>query len=778
MFKKKITKCFLTLLFVFCLVGCGNRGYSWRTDSDKGNSMGNDSNDNITDNSVAAQGRYMETQLSTPDGFSGKGNLVQMTDGSLGIFDYQNGVKHISTDGGNSWSSENMTVLSDIYSSCEDLDGAMAPDGSIFLSYIAWNESTEDKLYPEKYVYLSADGSKRDFELGLEDYHACLTKEIFSPDGRLFAVTDYKVYEIDVTNQSYQFLFELEHMDNFSMYANDTQLIAQDGTVVYFYNYVTQELTSEDAVLNTFVKEQNVASSGIVLCTVKEDSANSSLYLASKGGIYHHIIGGSVMEQLADGNLNMLGDPSCTPISILRHSTDSFLILYQNGELYSYVYDPNASVVPEEQLTIYGLNDNETIRRAISVFRKEHPEVFVRFEIGLAGDNGMTVDDAVRNLNTRLLSGESPDLLLLDGMPIDSYVEKGILVDLSPQVENWNTRTRFFHNILGAYRQENGLFALPIRYEIPLIAGADSDLNSIRDLASLADAAERITDNGQVKLTVLGTYTARELLEKLYPLCADAWINSNRQPDRMALQTFLTNAKRIYDVEQTNLSEEQIQHHAQYMDVVYQFYSEPEAERVQFGIDSQSQNQLLKDQILAAGYLYSMNDYRTLVSVRNEYRNTTGDYRFQVWNGQSSELFVPTGVVGLCTNAKKPDTAEVFLETLFQKEVQKVDLNDGFPVNREAFDEYTTQPSTGQDNYSLGMSNEDGEFVGLEIKWPNSEEKEELLHLIDSLNTPARTDERIKDVILSTGEKALTGEKNIEECTDEIIQKISLQLSE
>lgn len=778
MYKKKITNYLLSLLFVLCLVGCSHGGDIRGTGADTGNSAGNFSSGKTNDNNAAAKGRYMETQLSTPDGFHGKGNLIQMSDGSLGIFDYQNGIKHISTDGGNTWTSEDVTALSGLLSSCDDVDGAMAPDGSIFLSYIMWNESTEEKLYPEKYVYLSADGTRQDFELGLEDYHTCLTQEIFSPGGRLFAVTDCKVYEIDVTNHSSQLLFELEHVDAFSMYANDTQLVAQDGTVVYYYNYVNKELTSEDTILNTFVKEQSAAGSGIALCNETGDRTDSSLYLASKGGIYHHIIGGSVMEQLADGNLNTLGDPAFTPISILRQSTDSFLILYQNGALYSYVYDPNASVVPEEQLTIYGLYDNETVRRAISVFRKEHPEVFVRFEIGLSGDNGMTADDAIRSLNTRLLAGESPDLLLLGGMPIDSYVEKGILADVSAQVANWKSKTSFFDNILEAYRQDNGLFALPIRYEIPLIAGARTDLNSIRDLDSLANAAEQIADDGQVKLTVLGTYTAEELLEKLYPLCVGTWIGSDSQPDRMALQTFLTDAKRIYHVEQANLSKEQIQRYAQYIDAVYQFYFRSEAKKVQFGMDSQSQNQLLKEQILAAGYLYSMNDYRTLVSVRNQYRNTTDDYRFQVWNGQSSALFVPTGVIGLCTNAKNSDTAEDFLETLLQKDVQKVDLNDGFPVNREAFDEYTMQPSTGQDDYSLGMSNEDGEYVGLEIKWPNSEEKEELQHLIDSLTTPSWNDERIKDIILSTGEKALTGEKSIEECADEIIQKISLQLSE
>ena len=48
------------------------------------------------------------------------------------------------------------------------------------------------------------------------------------------------------------------------------------------------------------------------------------------------------------------------------------------------------------------------------MFRKSHPDVYVKQEIGLSGDYGMTKEDAVRNLNTSLLAGEGPDLLLLD----------------------------------------------------------------------------------------------------------------------------------------------------------------------------------------------------------------------------------------------------------------------------------------------------------------------------------------------------------------------------
>ena len=200
-----------------------------------------------------AKGRYVESQLAKPEHFTGAGSMTLLSDGSLVIFDYQNGVKNSSSDGGQSWQRDMIPGISEIAANCEDVDGAIAPDGSIFFSYIMWNESTEDKLYPEKYVYLDADGKKQEFELGLEHYRTCLTKEVFSPDGRLFGLTDYKVYEIALHDHSAKLLFETEYAEQVSMYAGEKELVVQDGRVVYFYNYASGELTSEDGVLNAFI---------------------------------------------------------------------------------------------------------------------------------------------------------------------------------------------------------------------------------------------------------------------------------------------------------------------------------------------------------------------------------------------------------------------------------------------------------------------------------------------------------------------------------------------
>lgn len=106
---------------------------------------------------------------------------------------------------------------------------------------------------------------------------------------------------------------------------------------------------------------------------------------------------------------------------------NEFAILYTNGKLYRYTFDPDIPTIPEEQVSIYSLTENYAVRQAVSLFQKQHPEAYVRYEIGMNTENGMTSEDAIKNLNTRIMSGSGPDLLVLDGLPRRSYEEKECL---------------------------------------------------------------------------------------------------------------------------------------------------------------------------------------------------------------------------------------------------------------------------------------------------------------------------------------------------------------
>lgn len=766
---KHITAFIMVIIVTFIMAACTKT-----ENQTKENGKSNVSNEN-TKEKENAKGRYLETIINMPEGFNGKGSIKRLTDGSLMAVDTEHATKSISTDEGKTWKTETIKELKSIVEGKTEITSvSLAEDGSIFIAYVKWGEKQDGKMYPEKYFYQKPDKTITEFELGIEEYKTSMSDSEFTLDGRLFAgMRGGNIYEINLGKKSAKKIFSVENEVCSDMCSNEDMLMILDSKKVYFYNLKSGEITADDNVLNSYVEKQTEKTEGMVMCTAKDGKNKQTLYLAGRGGIASHAIGGSVMEQLVDGALTNLGDPSRAPLEMLQNEDGSFLILYRDGELDSYVYDANASAVPDQQLTIYSLHENETIRQAISAFRKKNPKVFVKFEVGLSGDNGVTESDAINNLNTELLAGEGPDMILLEGMPLESYEEKGMLVNLADVITDLENANTYFEGILKGYQRESGTYVLPFRYDVPLLTGDKDTLSKISDLKTLADEAEKIAGLQTTKETVLGCYTAEELLEKLYLTSANVWTTEGKTVDKAALSEFLTQAKRIYEAEQKNLDEKESKAHEEIVNY-YKKQCEDEKEVTEYLLKSgnQAHQQLLKQQILSAGYLSSMSEFESVTSVKKVNKN-----EYKIWNGQDSNVFCPTGSIGISKNSKNLENAKQFIQVLLGTEVQGKDLGDGFPVNANAYKNFTKNPAPNS-SITVGAKDGNGNEVNLEMEWPKQAEIEKLNNIINSLKVPVISDNSLKDEVITIGARALTGEKGVEQSVEEIIQKISLHLQE
>lgn len=762
----------LAASFILLMAGCDAPG-SGTKGSSSGDAGGGDAGGGA--DNAAAKGRYIETEIDTPEKFGGSGTFRRLADGTLMLVDTENGTKSVSSDEGKTWKTDPVKELQKLLNGEESeiTSVSVAADGGIFFSYILWGKKDKEKNYPEKYVYLKPGGAADEFELGIEKYHASLTGSVFTADGRLFASTNSSnVYEIDYKKKSCKEIFSIESQEP-SLCFNENSLIVTDGKKVCFYDLESGKMKADDGVLNDYVQKQEEKHYGTVICGAKNGTDAQTLYVAGCEGIAGHAVGGNVMEQLADGALTNLGDPSKTPREILQNEDGSFLILFRDGELDSYVYDAEAPAVPEHQVTIFGLHDNESVRQAISLFRKKNQEVFVKFEVGVTGEDGVTESDAIKNLNTQLLADEGPDLILLDGMPMDSYIQKGMLADLNDLVTELEGAGGFFSSIMKSYEKEGKICAVPFRYQLPLLMGDRSTLSGISDLKTLADVAEKLAGQPDTEETVLGTYSAKELLEKLYLTSSGAWITAEKTADREKLTDFLSQAKRIYEADQKNLDDSEKKIHEQMINSYKKYYKDEQKVAQQMQSAAQVLEQLRGTQVLTAGYLSSMMEFQQVTSVGKQKGNSV----YQAWNGQVQNGFCPTGTIGIASNSKNMDLAKEFIRVMVGTDVQAKDLGDGFPVNADAFKEFVKNPSPGS---SMGVGGEDkhGNSFSLDMTWPEKKEIEALQNIIGSLKTPLTAESTIMNEVISIGEKALTGEKGVEDSAEEIVQKISLHLQE
>lgn len=788
--KRKIIPAIIGTLWVSSLGGCAGAPKQAKGETAEGTEISG-----VSDTGEKAKGRYMEYQKATPEGLKQLDSLVRLSDGSLSAADALTGTVYVSKDDGGSWEQKEAAPLTSVVDEGTEITSlALAPDGGIFFSYIDWSANAgaadggaeeedeagaagvEDGKISEHYVYVDAGGQERTVPVSQDQGEYYVEQAVFGDNGELYLrFISGKIYQVDLATGDMKKITEVSH-SGFGLFAKGDYLVSVGVEQAEFYQFSAGKQLEPDTVLNEFIHQEAAGSYALGLFLDEEEG---KVYTASASGLYSHVLSGSVMDQLLDGGLSSLSDPSKSVASLIKNEDGSFLLGYKDGEIDSLVYDKDASAVPEQQLSVYTLQQNDTISKAVSTFRKKHPEVFIKQEIGLTGEADITAEDAVRNLNTSMLSGEGPDIILLDGMPEDSYVEKGMLADLTDFVEKMQKDNSFFNNILLTYQKQDGIYALPTRFRIPIMLAEKQTLGGIDSLEKLGDAVTAEREKKPDQKTILGTYAPDELLAALREVNAPAWVKDGEfQKD--AVLEFLTQAQRIYQAEHQNITPEQEQLHQQTIEQSSNYGSygitgvNTYAEYMTLMSASQVFDILGGEASIATGKLNGMQSYEMLTGLLKT-KNTCD---FMPMAGQAEKVFCPVGIVGVSARTKEETLCYEFMTELFGTDVLKNDLGDGFPVSRSAFKEFSKNPN--RDDYEVGfsVSSEDGLRVEFTATWPTKEEISGLEELIESLTTPSSIESMLKDAVMEVGEKVLTGEKTPEEGADEIGQKMELYFAE
>ena len=99
-----------------------------------------------------------------------------------------------------------------------------------------------------------------------------------------------------------------------------------------------------------------------------------------------------------------------------------------------------------------------------------------------AGSNGTMVtqsDDGLTKLNTEIMSGNVPDMILTDGLPVRQYAAKGLLEDLYPYIDADMGRDALITPVLDADSEDGKLYELPLSFSIVTATGFKSNRTKI-----------------------------------------------------------------------------------------------------------------------------------------------------------------------------------------------------------------------------------------------------------------------------------------------------------
>ncbi len=734
------------LMFIMAVTGCSTKD-NIATKADKA-SEGD-----------ISMGRYVEKDMVFPQGVT-SGEFISITtspNGDIELYAYNDGVyeKYSYKDG--DWSKADAEALQKF----NDIT-----TNSIFIRNVFYGE--------DKKQYLLGDTHT--------DYHNVLYRQA---DTGVFEKVEIKRFE--ETYEEWQNIpwrpAVLKVLENgmiaaaypwktIEVYSSDGQsvikeysggkscLMAAEGNILYYTDQNDKEILST----NIETKEEgnpraidiNVFDSG------KLELGGGSAYVCNTKGIHLNMEGASLWETLIDGYQSSLGMPSITLIDFVAGTTEDYYIVLSNMDrsdisIKHIFYDETVSSVPPIELSIFSIDDNPTIRQAISIFQSSHPEVRVNFRTanidnkvtytyGLKNpEQTITLTDQMNALNTELLAGRGADILVLDGIPIGPYIDKGVLEDMGSIFTPMKESGELLPNITDPYNSEGKVYAMPIRFKLPVIYGA---LDAVNAAASVTELSEYARNSNEIP--VLGPSNYRALAAWFFMTYYDEILGQDKEIDEAALQAFLENI---------NLISEAI-HASDDVEVDYMNTSQGRTWGYWIATSIKAYQKQYQTSIEELGGISS---FSMPLKVVNEWQGAFGVI---------NHSFKAKGLIGINSASSQKELAKEFIQLLFSGEIQKLDLMDGFPVNQAAMDEWI---QTNKEDYGFTVG--DGEIM-IQSSYPDQKSRKSIYESICAADQPMVNDITMIDMILDEAEKYLRGDITSEQAASDAVASINLYLSE
>lgn len=711
---------------------------------------------------TAAKGRYVETEVALPmEGYPQ--DMVTLSDGRLrvGLMTLE-GEPHVFTREGEDWQ-EDITLPQ----SLEELGTPdmlrLSPEGSVFLSLV---KDMGDGTYEYHLMLLPPSGELRELSV---DYPGADEKDgfllggaDFTDSGKLMALFSFDdLREVDLDTGSLS-----GNLNELGIWVTMGVACAGEDTYLLDSDLCARVREGQQEKLTDVLGDQLMASAktdeGSRGKNAFWQNSQGYLFFTTGEGIYSFVPGGSVTEELVSANKSSFGDPSFMPRALTGTEDGSFYVLGMLGGeavLCQYDFDANAPLQATQVLKLYSLYDDEDLRQIISRYQKSHPETDIHLEIGLSGEDGVTEADALRTLNTEILAGSGPDILRLDGMSLDSYLEKDLFLDLSDLLEE----TKTLENITKCYETKGKVSVLPVAFAIPAIYGPKDLVDSIHDLDSFAAAATQALDRSGADSLMNGMIPVL-VTDNIYDSCSAAWKTADGTLDPSALEAFLAASKALYDLD-APLRE-------RYADNLGQMDGDLGITPGEFTAIGGSWDILMNGEAMSVGTLESMDVWSYALAGDQQLEG----YTLAPLTLQASGVFLPRQIYGVLNTTGNADAAKDFVRFLLGEEVQKSDLNYGFPVNQTVFDKLIQEDKTA--NASFASSREGGEMISLTARYPSAQERKELAQWVQALTTPALTDRTIRNLITTQAADCMKGTCTAKEAADRALQSLNLYLSE
>lgn len=428
----------------------------------------------------------------------------------------------------------------------------VSPDGEILAQYNNGDENDNPS-----YAFIDVEGKKSEIKVDLpiiedeeeieEDNLSELNrglKLVKFVDKYIYMLdTDRGLIEVNKEDFSVKCVLkeELGCISDFSVY-NKTLILVIDGMVAV-------------ESLDSNVDEEKMAQKfGPFFEETEQGTVNVSIDI--DGGKLWCIAGDKIsvlnLETDEFDIYKALGYKSGDRVKYQVANSDNVYTLVQNFSdskvsLYRYFVDEgngSASSDGSKALKIWTLEESVTFEVAVRCFTEKHPELDVQIEVGMGNfEDGVTEIDAIKKLNTEIMAGNGPDIIYMDGLDIDSYVESEQLYEISDVISELKSSGDYFNNILDSYNMDGKVYMVPSSVQLIGKVGTKDQIKASEDYNGFAKyIKENNSKHGIIHKDLVMDYVVNAYYRDIK--------NDLKQGtmDESKLKEFFDGAKAIYDV--------------------------------------------------------------------------------------------------------------------------------------------------------------------------------------------------------------------------------------
>lgn len=608
-------------------------------------------------------------------------------------------------------------------------------------------------------------------DIGYIDENSCVVLVMNYETGKtmLNIIQNESVKNVELDNANYSDLF-INNNEIFLFSVGEKSALNRydlEGNLLKSYNIgIGNYIVKDNEIIVLDIKEtsltiydletgdikSNVSKPDLDYSDILSVDDKGNIYICGKNGIEKFLRDSGSFDKIIDGNSTYLGMPTSFVNDVTAINENEYYSLFYDSssgdKIIKYTYDENANENFKAELNVYMLQDNPFIKQAIFNYKKDNPDININIQFGYDEHNGITKEDAIKNLNTEILSGKSADIIILDGLNVDNYIEKGVLLDISDVIMPLVDSNEILENIVNPFIKDGKIYTIPTRFAPSTIWGNSEIINNYTGLDSLAKWQQENPDKMM-----------------FYPM----------KPEKLIEKTFKTNTQILN--EDDTINEDELK---KYLENIKILSSDKDT-----GAKMETE---LEENIGALEYLAYKDiqvHIQEMMTAETEFNHSyasmkmNGNATYKVNDG----YFKPLNMIGINSKSKNIDIAKDIIKTALSQETQKINIisDGGITVNKKVFDSFKVIEDNKDENISavfmmIGVHPDKNIDIGGNL--PSDEDKVKFYETIEKVSKPTKEDTILMNFIIEESKGYFKGEMDIEKTTKAILQKANTYLSE